>query len=166
MSTAPTPTPETEAPGRSRVLWILGLIVIVVAAGIGLWLVFSDEAEPTATFDGQTATYSGPTTLTAGEITFTFDATDYDNPNGVMFIVARVTDDAITMEDFEALAASQPASGPIPPFVGNIQTNLAVGEAVESQMVLTEGRWYVGAHTAPQDTDRVHPAAVLEVSAE
>lgn len=166
MTTTPTPTTAAEAPSRSRVLWILGLIVLVVAAGIGLWLVFSDDGEPTATFDGQTATYSGPTTLTAGTITFTFDATDYNSPNGVVFIVARVTDDSIVMEDIETLAASQPASGPTPPWVGDFVSEHVVNEVVESQIAFTEGRWYVGAHTSLADDDRVYPAALLEVKAE
>jgi hypothetical protein len=113
-------------------LWILGLIVVVAIAAVGLWFLFGDEGEPTATFDGQAATYSGPTSVAAGEITFTFDATEYDSPNGVMFLVAEVTDDSITLEEIEAVAAAQPASGPIPPFIGRFESQLVMGEVLVS----------------------------------
>jgi hypothetical protein len=145
-------------------LWILGLIVVVAIAAVGLWFLFGDEGEPTATFDGQAATYSGPTSVAAGEITFTFDATEYDNPIGVMFLVAEVTDDSVTLEEIEALAAAQPASGPIPPFIGRFESQLVMDEVLEETYTLSEGRWMVSANTSPQDTDRVYPATILEVT--
>ena len=167
MSTAPTPAPEStaQAPSRSRLLWILVLIVVVAAAAIALWFLLAGD-DPTATFDGQTATYSGPTSLAAGEVTFTFDATEYDNPNGVMFIVAQLTDDGITLGDIEAMAAELPASGPIPPFVGRVESRLVVADRVDETYTLSEGRWMVSAHTSPQDTDRVYPATILEVTSD
>ena len=171
MSTTPTSerTPDATKPGgrNLRWLWVVALIVVIVAAGIALaWLAFSGDEEPTVAFDGQTATYSGPTSLAAGEITFTFDATEYDSPNGVMFIVAKVTDDSITLEDLEALAATEPASGPIPPFIGTFENFLVRDEVVEVTYTLSEGRWMTSAHTSPQDTDRVYPAAILEVTSD
>lgn len=167
MSTTPTFERASAAtePDRSnlRWLWVLALIVVIVAAGIALaWLAFSGDEEPTVTFDGQIATYSGPTSLTAGEITFTFDATEYDSP--VMFVVAEVTDDSVTLEDLEAEAAARPASGSIPPFIGSVETSLVASEVVEETHVLTGGRWMVSANTSPEDTDRVYPAAILEVT--
>ena len=152
---------------RSRLPWIvLGLIVIAAVAGLILWIVLAGDDQPTATFDGQTATYSGPTTLSAGDVTFTFDATEYDSPNGVMFLVSELTDDSIGMAAIDAAAAAAPASGPVPPFIGRYHPQLARGDVVEATFSLSEGRWLVSANTAPQDTDRVYPAAILEVTAD
>jgi hypothetical protein len=83
-----------------------------------------------------------------------------------MFVVAEVTDDSITLEDLEAEAATRPASGSIPPFIGRVETSPVVSEVVEETYALSEGRWMVSANTSPEDTDRVYPAAILEVTSD
>ncbi len=158
--------PTEQAPPRSKRSWLRWIVLglIAIGAALVLWIALAGGNGPTASFDGQTVTYSGPTTVSAGDVTFTFDATEYANSNGVTFLVAELTDDSITMAAIESAAASIPASSPPPPFVGTYHTKLVVEDKVEQTYSLTEGRWVVNAHTAPQDTDRVHPAVILEVT--
>lgn len=168
-TTSPSVDPMEQLPPgakRSRLPWIvLGLIAIGAIAGLVLWILFAGEdGPPTVTFDGQTATYSGPTSMSAGDVTFTFDATEYANSNGVTFLVDELTDDSITMADIESATAAFPASTGTPPFVGTQYSEVVVGDVVEVTFPLSEGRWTVAAATAPQDTDRVHPAAILDVT--
>jgi autotransporter-associated beta strand protein len=145
---------------------VLGLVAVAAIAGLVLWIVLAGDDQPTATFDGQAATYRGPTTVSAGVVTFTFDATAYDDPDGVAFTVSELTDDTIDMAAIVAAAASTPASGPLPPFIGTYNVKVVVGEVVEASYRLTEGRWVVTANTAPADSDRVYPAAIIEVTAD
>ncbi len=158
---------EQIPPGakRSRIPWIiLGLIAIGAIVGLVLWIVSAGDDQPTATFDGQTATYSGPATVSAGDVTFTFDASEYANSNGVTFLLGELTDDSIGMSILRTAAASVPASAGAPPFIGTQYSKAVVGEVVEVTYPLSEGRWTVVVATAPDDTDRVHPAAILEVT--
>ena len=158
---------EQVPPGakRSRMPWmLLGLIAIGAIAGLALWIGFAGEDGPTVTFDGQTATYSGSTTLSAGDVTFTFDATEYANSNGVTFQLGELIDDSITIGVIRSAAAAVPASAGAPPFIGTQYSEAVVGDVVEVTFPLSEGRWTVVAITAPQDTDRVHPAVILEVT--
>lgn len=170
MSTTPVHIPDRTAEGdeprggRPRLLWILSLIVLIVVAGVVLWLAFAGEGEPTATFDGEVATYSGPDTLEAGSVTFTLDATEYEPE--VMFAVARIADDSLTMEDFEALADEYTADEAPPGVFTEFDTSSVVtDEVLEHEFTVSEGRWLLVANTAPDGTNRAHPAAILEVTA-
>jgi hypothetical protein len=148
----------------SWAIWIAIGIVVVVAAAVGVWLVL-DEGEPTVTFDGTVATYSGPTSFEAGSITFTLDATEYDYSGGVAIAFAPLTDESLTMSDLEALA-EQYAATEVPPGidVGRAKIIFAGSEVIEREVTLNEGMWAVVANTAPSAGNRVHPAAILEVS--
>lgn len=150
-------------PQRTRwVPWAL-LVAVLAIAGAGLWLFLGDEGSPMATFDGQTVTYEGPTTFDAGEVTFTFDASAHEP--GVVFVLGRVTDDAVTMADMEAWAEVNPASD-IPPFVGAFETAWATDDdrIVEKAFDLESGtRYSIWANTAPTDTNRAHPAVIIDV---
>lgn len=170
MSTTPLLSPQritdmAELRGsRVRLLWILGLVALIVAAGLVLWLVFAGEGEPTATFDGETSSYSGPDTFEAGSVLFTLDARAYEPE--VMFAVARIADDGLTMDDFEALADEYPADVVPPGVFTDFDTSSVVTDTVvEHEFTLTEGRWLLVAATAPDGTNRVHPAAIIEVTA-
>ena len=168
MSTTPVLAPESEAArppaSRSRLLWTFALIAVVVIGAVALWLVLADEGEPTATFDGETATYSGPTSFESGVITFTFDATEYDTD--VAFVVIEILDETMTMADIEAYSAENSASpATVPPFAGRAYITFATpDDVVEKEITLAEGTWLVSANTAPDQTDRVYPAALLEVT--
>ncbi|MDH3731500.1 MAG: hypothetical protein OES13_10340 [Acidimicrobiia bacterium] len=153
----------TDAGNRSRLLWTLALIAVVAIVGIGLWFVLAGDDVPKVTFDGETATYSGPTSFEAGTVTFTFDATDYDTE--VAFVAVHiVSDDAMTMADFEAYAAENSARS-APPWAGVYHINYVTpDEAVNKELRLTEGTWLVVVSTAPNDSDTVFPAALIEVT--
>lgn len=151
----------TNAGSRSRLLWTLALIAVVAIVGVGLWFLIAGDDVPKATFDGERATYSGPTSFEAGAITFTFDATDYDTE--VAFVVTEITDDAMTLADIEAYTDTNSARS-VPAWAGRFHiTFVGPDAAVETDLTLTEGTWLVSTNTAPDDTDRVFPAGLIEV---
>lgn len=156
---------ETTTPQRGRMLWMIGLIVVlIIAVGAGVWFLVSDEGTPTATFDGKAATYDGPTTLKAGSVTFTFDASEYEP--GIAFVIGEINDDSITFADLEAYSEVDGSGSTSPDFLGGYQIAYAVegDRIVEKDIKLSAGmRYAVFANTAPTDTDRAHPAAILEV---
>jgi hypothetical protein len=157
--------PEAVKPKRGRMLWMIALIVVlIIALGVAVWFLVSDDGTPTARFDGEVATYDGPDTLEAGSVTVTLDATEYEPE--VMFAVAHIVDDNLTMEDFEALADEYTADEAPPGVFTEFDTSSVVtDEVLEHEFTLTEGRWLLVASTAPDGTNRVHPAAILEVTA-
>ena len=134
---------------------------MIALAGIGFWLIVGD-GEPTATFDGEIASYSGPESFEAGNVTFTFDATEYGDR--VTFVVARMSDESLTMADLEAYAADNPGSQ-VADFVATSNVTYVNDEVVEKEIALTEGTWSVWANTAPDDTNEGHPAVIFEVTA-
>ncbi len=159
------PLPPEGPRRRARAIWIVIGILVVAAAAVGIWFLVADEGEPTVTFDGSTATYSGPTSFEAGSITFTLDATEYDFPGGVAFILVPLSDESLTMADLEAIA-DEYAANEIPPGFDVVRARIFFVEAevIETDITLSEGRWGVWANTSPMDTNRAHPAAILDVS--
>ncbi len=152
----------TDSGNRSRLLWILTLIAVVAIVGVGLWFVLAGDDVPKATFDGERATYSGPSSFEAGAITFTFDATDYNTE--VAFVVTEITDEAMTLADIEAYATANSARS-VPAWAGRFHIVFVTpDEVVETEFTLTEGTWLVSTNTAPDDTDRVFPAGLIEVT--
>lgn len=117
------------------------------------------EIEAKVVFDGATCSYAGPLVVPAGvKIGFDFDATA--KAESVALVVLGVAEGTTWEEVLEG--AEMPASGPVFPewaktdkihvdFPGTMTTALEAGEYV------------VTCNTAPSDTDRVHPAALLEV---
>ena len=155
--------PESHRASRTMP-WILVSAAVAVLVALALWFVFSEDAQPTVTFDGQTATYDGPTTFDAGEVTFTFDGSEYER--GVAFVIVEVIDDDITLEDFKAWAAENPARS-VPPFGGTIfvATTASGDQAFERTVTLeADTRYGVSANTSPTDTDQAHPVVVIEVN--
>lgn len=159
-----TPEEATSHQQNRTMVWVIAAAVVAVVVAALVWtLVGGDSDSPTVTFDGESAVYDGPTTFEAGEVTFTFDASGYEP--GVTFLVGEITDPSITFEEIEALSETMPASSPQPPFIGEVTFALAVDDelVVERTIELEQGRYTVNAHTSPQDTDRVHIAAFIEV---
>ena len=93
---APTEMPAEvtkRPPRRSRVVWVLVLAVVVLAAaGVGSWLLLSGGTdEVVISFDGSTATYTGPEQLVAGEETTL--VLENNSSNRVAFAAALVKQD-------------------------------------------------------------------------
>ncbi len=164
---------QTEAPAppvtlaepttRSRVPWVFALVVVLVVAAGGVWWALSaDDGSPTVTFDGELATYDGPAILDAGEITWTIDASAYEP--GAALIVAELRDESLTLADLEQWATENEASVG-PPFIGSLWMTLATyGDRIVDEVHRLEpGIYSVWVNTAPNDTDRAYPVAIIEV---
>ncbi len=159
-----TPTETMSHRRNTTLVWAIAAAAVAVVVAALVWMLVADDSdEPTVTFDGESAVYDGPTTFDAGDVTFTFDSSGYEP--GVTFVVGEITDPNITFEDLEALAGTIPASSAQPPFIGDVEFVLAVGDqlVVERTIDLEAGRYTVNAHTAPEDTDRVYVATFIEV---
>lgn len=152
---------------RSLMPWVIGLVLIaVIAGGIVAWLMLRGPGEPTVTFDGVEATYSGPDTFVVNQSdVFTFDNSAYDED--VMVIIAQLRD-PMTLEELEADAAIRPASEGKPDYIALFTMHyVPAGEITEPSVVLAgEGTWVVTVQTAPDDTDTVFVADLVEATAD
>ena len=130
-------------------------------------MVLSGDDMPTVTFDGEEAVYDGPTTFDAGLVEFHYDVREYEP--GVITIVSQLLDDTLTFEAIEADAAENPASSTPPDYIGRFNMTTITGETAEDRVVDKEvrldedTRYLITAHTSRWDTDRVFPAAIIEV---
>ena len=152
---------------RSPVPWIMALVLVaVIAGGIVAWLMVRGPGEPIVTFDGVEATYSGPDTFVAGQSdVFTFDNSAYGED--VMVILAQLRE-PMTLEELEADAAVRPASEGKPDYIALFTMHFVpAGEITEPSVVLAgEGTWVVTVQTAPDDTDTVFIAELVEATAD
>ena len=166
-TTSGTDTGSVVRTARSRrVPWLVIAAIVAVLAVIGAWFVLSGDGTPTLTFDGETAVYDGPTKFDAGEVTFEFDASEYEP--GVAMIVGKLATD-ITLEEVQALTDEIPASSPPPPFVADFEIFYVVAPDADDRIIErtveldADSRYLLTANTAPDDTDRAHPAVIIEV---
>jgi len=154
---------EASVPTRRRGLtWLVVAVVAIVAAAALVW--FYWMGTPNVSFDGDSVAYRGSTTFDAGVIDFNLDASNYDNENGVAFIVGRLFETHLTEDDLIEYAANNPADM-IPPFLSqsSLKMRVVVQEEVEQGFGLSEGTWTVWANTNPSDTNVAHFAAMIEV---
>lgn len=116
----------------------------------------------TVTFDGESCVYEGPSAVKSGtQISFEFEATA--TPDEVAFVVVGIAEGTTWDEVVEA-AETLPASGQAPSFVRIDRVDVHIGPG-SLLATLVGDQYLVSCNTAPEDTDRVHPAALIEVTA-
>jgi hypothetical protein len=117
--------------------------------------------EAKVVFDGEACAYQGPLVVPAGaEMTFDFEATA--RPENVALVVIGVVD-GTTWEEITHDAEAFPASTDnIPSWVrvDALDVRLTPGSLT---VPLEVGSYAVTCNTSPMDTDRVYPAALIEV---
>ncbi len=106
-------------------------------------------------FDGETCSYLGPTIIPSDtEVTFEFD----DAAHPAALVVLSV-DDETTWE--QVLQATGPGTARVvPEWVQQYWAQIESGSLVRR---LDPGDYLVTCNTAPEDTDAVHPATLIEV---
>jgi len=130
------------------------LVLFVTACG--------SDSEPTVRFDGQECDYSGPRNFDVGLVSFTF-VNDYKlEATAAVFRLEKPA----TWNDFLTYAQANPASDP-PDYVNLFGLKDADAGTDDSFTVdLSQpGTWGVTCLTTSEDTDRIFPAAPLEVEA-
>lgn len=159
-------------------LWVIVLVLILAGTGVAIWLVLSDDDQPTLAFDGTAATYSGPTSLQPGEVTFTLENRT-DTTAG--FLWGRHVDEsrfaavsewlvAIGMEPIGAEGVTMEheyswseTHNVMPPFAEETFDfpDVAANTTIEATAELTEGRYTVLAWDPI--ALKPYPAAIIEV---
>ena len=106
-------------------------------------------------FDGENCSYLGPVVIPAGtEATFEFDDTAHPAALVVLLVEEGTTWDQV-------VEATGPGTARVPPsWVVNMWVQIETGSLVTT---LGEGNYLVTCNTAPDDTDAVHPAALIQV---
>ena len=146
-------------------MFFVGLLAVI--AVLGALIIFDGDDTPTVTFDGVEAVYGGPTTFEAGQYEFHYDVSEYEP--GVIIIVSQLLDDSVTFDDVKADAEENPASSTPPEYIGRFNMTTVTGETAEDRVVDKmvrlddDTRYLITAHTSRSDTDRVFPAAIIEV---
>lgn len=117
--------------------------------------------EAKVVFDGDSCAYHGPLVVPGGaEMTLDFEATA--RPENVALVVMGVVD-GTTWEEVVRDADTIPASTTeIPPWirVDDLDARITPGSLT---VPLEVGNFAVTCNTSPEDTDRVYPAALIEV---
>jgi hypothetical protein len=170
--TQQTVTRPDRASTPTRLIPIAITALVAVIAAVALWFVFAGDSTPSVTFDGQTVTYDGPTTFDAGDVTFTFDASEYEP--GVRFAFIAINDDTLTASDLEAELDGAVIAAPEPEFFdteNTIPTLVTVqgdtaDERVEERSIRLEAdtRYVLVANTFSTDTNTGHWGALIEVN--
>jgi hypothetical protein len=121
----------------------------------------SPSIEAKVVFDGESCVYQGPLVVPDGvEIAFDFEATA--RPENVALVVVGVVD-GTTWEEIAHDADTIPAStSDIPSWVrvDDLDVRITPGSLT---VPLEIGDYAVTCNTSPTDTDRVYPAALIEV---
>lgn len=171
--TQQTVTRPDRSSTPTRMIPIAITVLVAVIAAVALWFIVAGDSTPIATFDGQTVTYDGPTTFDAGDVTFTFDASEYEP--GVRFAFIAVNDDTLTASDLKAeldgveiVLGDRPewfgTEGSIPTLV-TIQGDTADERVVERSIRLeADTRYVLVANTLRTDTNTGHWGALIEVN--
>jgi hypothetical protein len=121
----------------------------------------ASEVDAKVVFDGETCLYLGPLVVPGGsEVTFAFEATA--RPENVALVVLGVHE-GTTWEEILADSADLPAStDTIPAWAKAEDLNVRFSSGHLTK-ALEVGDYLVSCNTAPEDTDQVYPAAMIEV---
>lgn len=162
--------PERPATRRPLVLGLLSVFAALVVAAV-VWFVLAGDGTPTATFDGDTVTYDGPTNFDAGEVTFKFDASEYEP--GARFAFLPIGDDTLTEADLKALIDGVEIVGADPDWF-DTDVSLPIvtlqGEAdsdrIEERLItlVADTRYVLVANTFRTDGNMGHWGALIEVN--
>ena len=106
-------------------------------------------------FDGEACSYLGPVAIPAGtEVTLEFDDTAHPAALLVLLVEEGTTWDQVVESTGPGTAQV------IPPWVVSYWVQIETGSLVRT---FAEGNYLVTCNTAPEDTNAVHPAALIQV---